>query len=114
MGTTFQPVIEEKNIKILETEEEVRELIGSKRRTLREEINPLYNPLALDHTEPEYQGEVVLPISSVGTENDPNIPAGRKVIPRGSALVTSSGNLATRGINQIIHAAPGSDAQIAP
>lgn len=114
METTFQPVIEEKDIKILGTEEEVRDLIGSKRRTRREEINPLYNPLALDHTEPEHQGEVILPISSVGTENDPNIPAGRKVIPRGSALVTSSGNLATRGINQIIHAAPGSDTQIAP
>jgi len=50
----------------------------------------------------------------VGTENDPNIPAGRRVIPRGSALITSSGNLAIQGINQIIHAAPGSNTQIAP
>jgi len=48
----------------------------------------------------------------VGTEN--NLPVGRRAIPRGSALLTSSGNLATRGINQIIHAAPGSNAQIAP
>ena len=38
METTFQPVIEEEDIKILGTEEEVRNLIGSRRRTRREEL----------------------------------------------------------------------------
>lgn len=111
MELASSPVVKEEDIKIFRSEETLKDLIKP-RRIRRGRTDNLYKPLASNHTEPEYQG-TTLPISSAGTENDPNL-AGKRVIPRGSALRTSSGNLATQGINHIIHAAPGSETQIAP
>lgn len=48
-------------------------------------------------------------ISSVGTVYSRNVIA-KKMAPRGSAVITSSGDLAKQGITQIVHAATGSSA----
>ena len=53
------------------------------------------------------------PIAFAGTQIDPEVKSAG-MLPRGSALLTSSGNLAKHGIRHIIHAATGSMTKTGP
>lgn len=75
------------------------------------EDNPNFSWKSIQPTkdEPEYQGKL-LPISSAGTEKN-DIVIKAKMLPRGSAIITSSGDLEKQQIKAIIHAVPGAMAR---
>ncbi|KLL03377.1 MAG: hypothetical protein MRECE_18c033 [Mycoplasmataceae bacterium CE_OT135] len=62
-------------------------------------------PIQPTQKEPEYQGKL-LPISSAGTEYKKAV-IETNMLPRGSAILTGSGDLEKQGIKVIIHACPG-------
>ncbi|CAJ0841950.1 10690_t:CDS:2 [Entrophospora sp. SA101] len=69
-----------------------------------------FYPLVSQENELELKLTPTLPISSVGTKYLKTV-AENNMLPRGSAFLTSSGELESRGIVNIIHAAPGSLSQ---
>lgn len=70
-------------------------------------LNINYQPVQPTQKEAEYQGEKQLPISSVGTEHK-KTAIEANMLPRGSAILSDSGDLKKQGIKAIIHACPGS------
>ena len=69
--------------------------------------------LATDEVRVEARFSGLESISSFGTTYHANV-ARAQLLPRGSALMTSSGNLNARGIEHIIHAASGSSVNGSP
>ncbi|RHZ36890.1 macro domain-containing protein [endosymbiont GvMRE of Glomus versiforme] len=65
-----------------------------------------YQPVKPTQKEAEYQG-TELPIYSAGTEYKKAV-IETNMLPRGSAILTGSGDLEKQGIRAIIHACPGS------